>query len=171
VHEAELAALAARDTSRIAANAAVASTPLATETKSRASQQSLAGLRVLVVDNSSINREVAERILCREGAEVLTCKDGQQAVTAIRSDPHRFDVVLMDVQMPVLDGYEVTRIIRNELGLARLPIIAVTAGALAGERERALGSGMNDFVTKPLRPTELVRKLSEFLPEFKATDS
>jgi signal transduction histidine kinase/ActR/RegA family two-component response regulator len=159
-HETELAALAARDTSGIAANAAVASTPLVTETKLQASQQPLAALRVLVVDDNSINREVAERILCREGAEVLTCKDGQQAVTAIRSDPHRFDVVLMDIQMPVLDGYEATRIIRNELGLAHLPIIAVTAGALAGERERALGSGMNDFVTKPLRPAELVRTLS-----------
>jgi signal transduction histidine kinase len=125
--------------------------------------RSLLGLRVLVVDDNGINREVAERILSSEGAEVLTCKDGQQALDVVRADPSRFDVILMDVQMPILDGYETTRAIRTELGLSRLPIIAVTAGALVEERERALAAGMNDFVTKPLRPTELVQTLRGYL--------
>jgi signal transduction histidine kinase/ActR/RegA family two-component response regulator len=119
--------------------------------------RSLEGLQVLVVDDNGINREVAERILSSEGAQVVTCNDGQQAVERLRIEPHRFDAVLMDVQMPIMDGCEATQAIRSELGLTRLPIVAVTAGALVEERERALAAGMTDFVTKPLSPSALVK--------------
>ncbi len=144
--------------------AALRSRLLVAETRPPEVSQPLAGLSVLVVDDNGINREFAERILSREGALVSKCIDGRQAVEAIRTNSQCFDVVLMDVQMPVLDGYDATRTIRTELGLFDLPIIAVTAGALVEERERALGAGMNEFVTKPLRPVDLVRKLADFVP-------
>jgi PAS domain S-box-containing protein len=123
------------------------------------SAQWLSGVRVLVVDDSDINLEVAQRILERQGASVSTCSDGLTALEYIRAHPHLLDIVLMDVQMPVLDGNEATRRIRSELQLNLLPIVALTAGALVGERQRALESGMNDFVSKPFDPQVLIRKV------------
>jgi PAS domain S-box-containing protein len=123
------------------------------------SAQWLSGVRVLVVDDSDINLEVAQRILERQGATVSTCSDGMAALEHIRAHPHLLDIVLMDVQMPVLDGNEATRRIRGELQLNLLPIVALTAGALVGERQRALESGMNDFVSKPFDPQVLIRKV------------
>jgi CheY-like chemotaxis protein len=120
--------------------------------------QWLAGVRVLVVDDSDINLEVAQRILSQQGASVTTCPDGSSALVALRESRGGFDVVLMDVQMPVLDGNEAARRIRNELRL-RVPIVALTAGALVGERQRALDAGMNDFVSKPFDPQVLIRKV------------
>ena len=119
----------------------------------------LEGVRVLVVDDSEINLEVARRILELEGANVTLASNGQQAIEKIAAEPTSFDAVLMDVQMPVLDGYEATRRIRDELGLRSLPILALTAGALTSERQRAAESGMNDFITKPFDPPALVRCL------------
>jgi signal transduction histidine kinase/DNA-binding response OmpR family regulator/HPt (histidine-containing phosphotransfer) domain-containing protein len=118
--------------------------------------QWLAGVRVLVVDDSDINLEVAQRILTKQGALVTTCSDGPSALEKLAGNAD-FDVVLMDVQMPVLDGNEVTRRIRGALNL-QVPIIALTAGALVGERQRALDAGMNDFVSKPFDPQILIRK-------------
>jgi PAS domain S-box-containing protein len=109
----------------------------------------LRGIRVLVVDDSDINLEVAKRILELDGAKVSLAVNGQQAFDRLRAEPDAFDVVFMDIQMPVLDGYEATRRIRGELGLLTLPIIAVTAGALSSERKRAENAGMNDFICKP----------------------
>jgi PAS domain S-box-containing protein len=123
------------------------------------SAQWLSGVRVLVVDDSDINLEVAQRILERQGATVSTCSDGLAALEHIRAHPHLLDIVLMDVQMPVLDGNKATRRIRSELGLKSLPIVALTAGALVGERQRALEAGMNDFVSKPFDPQVLIRKV------------
>jgi len=123
------------------------------------SAQWLSGVRILVVDDSDINLEVAQRILERQGATVSTCSDGMAALEYIRAHPHLLDIVLMDVQMPILDGNEATRRIRSELQLNVLPIVALTAGALVGERQRALESGMNDFVSKPFDPQVLIRKV------------
>lgn len=119
----------------------------------------LCGVRVLVVDDSDLNVEVARRILEAEGARVSVAFDGQEAVDWLRAAPHGCDLVLMDLQMPVLDGHEATLRIRNELGLKRLPIVALTAGALTSERQRADAVGMNDFVAKPFDPQELVRSI------------
>ena len=116
----------------------------------------LQGVRVLVVDDSDINREVARHILELEGAQVSVAGNGLQAFELLRAQPSAFDLVLMDVQMPVLDGHDATERIRNELGLKHLPIIALTAGALASERRRTEVSGMNDFVSKPFEPAALV---------------
>ncbi|WP_439535648.1 CHASE domain-containing protein [Methyloversatilis sp.] len=117
----------------------------------------LPGVRVLVVDDSDINREVAARILGREGALVTACESGADALERLRQTPQSFDLVLMDVQMPGMDGHEATRCIRGELGLAQLPVVALTAGALLAERQRALDAGMDDFISKPLDPDGLIR--------------
>jgi PAS domain S-box-containing protein len=121
--------------------------------------QWLSGVRILVVDDSDINLEVAQRILEKQGASVRVCSDGRAALETVRMHHQDLDVVLMDVQMPVLDGNEATRRIRGELGLAALPIVALTAGALVAERQRAVEAGMNDFITKPFDPQVLIRKV------------
>jgi PAS domain S-box-containing protein len=120
--------------------------------------QWLLGVKVLAVDDSVVNLEVAQRILERQGAIVATCSDGAAAVDYVRAHQAELDLVLMDVQMPVLDGNEAARRIREELNLKSLPIIALTAGALVGERKRSLEAGMTDFVSKPFDPQLLIRR-------------
>ncbi|HEY3653569.1 MAG TPA: response regulator [Steroidobacteraceae bacterium] len=121
--------------------------------------QWLANVRVLVVDDSDINLEVARRILEKQGAVVACCSDGAAAVDYVRAHGQQLDVVLMDVQMPILDGNAAARQIRQEANLKMLPIVALTAGALVGERQRSLESGMNDFISKPFDPQTLIRKV------------
>jgi len=124
----------------------------------------LDGLRALIVDDSELNREIVRRILEGQGAIATCCSDGASALELLRS--HRqFDVVLMDVQMPVLDGREATRSIRHELGLKELPIIGLTAGTLRSDRDRSLEAGMTDLIGKPFDPQTLFRKLRVFVPE------
>src|ERR1700730_1509390 len=127
--------------------------------------QWLAGVRVLVVDDSDINLEVAQRILEKQGAMVTTRSDGLAALEHVRDHHQTLDVVLMDVQMPILDGNEATRRIRGELQLTTLPIVALTAGALVGERQRSLEAGMNDFVSKPFDPEALIRKVRRLVEQ------
>ena len=129
-------------------------TPPATAANSQGTR-SLSGVKVLVVDDSDINCEVAQLILGRHGATVASSATGAEALDRLRRDPHAFEIVLMDIQMPDMDGNEATRRIRNELRLT-LPIIALTAGALVSERERSLQAGMNDFLTKPFEPAALI---------------
>ncbi|HMW28305.1 MAG TPA: response regulator [Plasticicumulans sp.] len=109
----------------------------------------LPGLRVLVVDDSDINRDVARRILAGEGARVSLASDGRQAVEWLKAHVGTVDLVLMDVQMPVMDGHEATCTIRRTAGLSRLPVIALTAGAFRDQQDAALAAGMNDFIAKP----------------------
>jgi PAS domain S-box-containing protein len=116
----------------------------------------LAGLRVLVVDDSLINREVAGRVLARQGAAVEGCASGSEALQRLAADAG-FDAVLMDVQMPGLDGHETTRRLREQPGLAGLPVIGLSASVLLVERQRALAAGMDDFLSKPLDPEALIR--------------
>jgi PAS domain S-box-containing protein len=125
----------------------------------------LKGVRILVADDSEINLEVARRILEIEGAKVMIARDGQEAVDLLLADPKSADVVLMDVQMPVLDGHDATRLIRQGLGLKRLPIIALTAGVSHEERNLLRSTGMNDIVGKPFDPTELVQSIRRHLAE------
>ncbi|WP_457320073.1 ATP-binding protein [Roseateles sp. P5_E11] len=145
------AALAARGTTQ----------PLLASGPSATAVQRLPGVRVLVADDSDINLEVARRILEQEGAIVTLAQDGAAAVARLRAEPRGFDAVLMDVQMPVLDGLAAARSIRTELGLRELPILALTAGALLSERQRALDAGMNSFISKPFDPAGLVQQLRE----------
>jgi PAS domain S-box-containing protein len=116
----------------------------------------LSGVRILVVDDIEVNRKLAKHILSRKGATVTTSSTGAEALERLRHSPNGYDLVLMDVQMPDMDGNEATQRIRNELQLKALPIIALTAGALVSERERSLQAGMNDFLTKPFDPVALI---------------
>ena len=119
----------------------------------------LAGLHCLVVDDSAMNREVIERALTREGARVTLAADGEQALQHLRTRPAAFDAVLMDVQMPVMDGLTATRAIRQELGLHTLPVFAFTAGVMAEQRQQIAAAGCNDFVAKPVNLEELYAAL------------
>ena len=122
-------------------------------------RQLLRGLRILVVDDSDTNRDVARRILEIEGATVILAENGLQAVDYLRRRAQGVDLVLMDIQMPVLDGREAARRIRRDLSLAALPIIALTAGALSSERQCALDAGMTDFITKPFDVAALLLRI------------
>jgi len=123
----------------------------------------LAGARLLVVDDSEINQEIAMHMLQREGAQVFLAGNGREALAVLREDPTGFDVVLMDVQMPELDGLQATRQMREDDALRELPVIALTAGALAEERRRAMEAGMDRFLTKPLDPEQLLVTVGELL--------
>lgn len=111
--------------------------------------QRLLGLRILVVDDSDINRDVAALVFGGEGAQIVCVDDGQQAVDWVRAHPGDLDLILMDVQMPVMGGFEASAKIRDIEGLEDLPIIALTAGAFALQREQALGAGLTDYIAKP----------------------
>ena len=124
-----------------------------------AGYEGLPGVRVLVVDDSDINLEVARRMLECEGAVVVTASGGTEALALLTAVAHPFDVILMDVQMPGMDGHEVTRRIRGQLGLHDLPIIALTAGASAADQPRAIDAGMDDFLTKPIDPQQLLQSV------------
>ena len=127
----------------------------------------LAGVRVLVTDDSDINREVASRILQAEGATVSLASNGREAVDWLGLNPDAVDIVLMDVQMPVLDGYEATRLLRQSPLFADLPIVALTAGAFKSQQDDAREAGMNAFVAKPFNVDELmdvVRRLARVTP-------
>ncbi len=131
-------------------------------------QQRIQGLRVLVVDDSDINCEVAQSILVGEGAIVAAAADGQAALNWLAEHEGRVDVVLMDVQMPVMDGYEAARRIRQTPSLATLPIIALSAGVLKSQRQAAHDAGMSGFVAKPLNVEELIstiQRLTNRMPE------
>ena len=116
----------------------------------------LAGLRVLAVDDSRMNLDVVERVLSAEGAIAALAADGGQAIDLLRAQPDGFDIVLMDLQMPVMDGMTATRTIRRELGLLDLPVIAFTAGVMDIQREAAVSAGLNDFLAKPIEIEALV---------------
>lgn len=111
--------------------------------------QGLAGVRLLVVDDSEINRDVAQRILSEQGAIVSLAVDGRTAVDWLVTHPHDIDLVLMDVQMPVMDGIEATRQLRQMPQFDNLPIVALTAGAFKAQQDAARTAGMSHFISKP----------------------
>jgi signal transduction histidine kinase/DNA-binding response OmpR family regulator len=121
----------------------------------------LNGMRVLVVEDNRINQQVARELLLAEGALVEIADNGLLGVSAVtKADSEKpFDAVLMDLQMPVMDGFEATRVIRQDLGLTDLPIVAMTANAMASDREACLNAGMNDHVGKPFDLNHLISVL------------
>ena len=121
----------------------------------------LEDVHLLVVEDNPINREIATELLQRAGARVSHAGDGQQALDMLAR--HRFDAVLMDCQMPVMDGYEATRRIRQEPQWRDLPIIAMTANALSADRDKVLASGMNDHIAKPIRLDEMFATLTRWV--------
>jgi len=120
-----------------------------------------AGLRVLLAEDNVVNQRLAVKILNKRGYEVVVAGNGKEAVAAFTQEP--FDVVLMDVQMPEMDGFEATAMIRErekETG-GHIPIIAMTAHAMKGDRERCLAAGMDGYLSKPIRPDRLVEAIAE----------
>lgn len=124
------------------------------------SDRPLSGMRLLVAEDNALNQEVIEQVLTQAGATVVLASNGLAAVAALRKKDVRFDAVLMDIQMPVMDGYNATRLIRDELGLHRLPIIAVTAHARPEDREKSRLAGMVGHLVKPLNVKDLLALVS-----------
>ena len=124
----------------------------------------LAGRHYLIVDDNGFNLEVLERMLGLEGARATRASNGHEALETLRTQAGDFDAVLMDVQMPVLDGLSATRALRGELGLTRLPVIAVTAGVLKAEQQRAREAGVDEVLPKPVDLDRLVAVLSRWAP-------
>ncbi len=110
----------------------------------------LEGYRILLVEDNEFNQQVGRELLEKKGAKVDVASNGREAVDTVSS--RAYDLVLMDLQMPVMDGFAATHAIRAQASLANLPIIAMTANALSEERERCLSVGMNDFIAKPIMP-------------------
>jgi len=125
----------------------------------------LDGLRVLLAEDNEINQQVAVELIEGVGASVVVASNGRIALEALEAagDPVPFDVVLMDIQMPEMDGYQATGRIRSHPRLARLPIVAMTAHATVEERERCMDAGMNDHVAKPIEPAVLYETLGRYL--------
>ncbi|MCU7844215.1 MAG: response regulator [Candidatus Thiodiazotropha sp. (ex Monitilora ramsayi)] len=121
--------------------------------------------RVLVVEDNPVNQAVVKKMLEKAGLAPVTANDGVEAMDILQQE--QFDVVLMDCQMPRMDGYEATEAIREKevrQGLMRLPVIAMTANAMAGDRERCLSVGMDDYLSKPVKPSQLETMLRQWLP-------
>jgi len=126
--------------------------------------QPLLGMRLLVVEDNIINQQVAQEMLSNEGALVVLAENGQLGVEAVHravAEGQAFDAVLMDLQMPVMDGYSATRVLRQDASLAGLPIVAMAANAMASDRDACLAAGMNAHVGKPFKLTELVTLLQQ----------
>ena len=125
----------------------------------------LAGLRVMVVDDVDLNNTVAREILESEGALVTAYEDGQQALDFLKAHPKDIDLVLMDIQMPVMDGHEATRQIRATPAIADIPVIAMTAGAFTADREKALAAGMTAYISKPFLPDQAIAEVERVARE------
>ncbi|MCM5681459.1 response regulator [Schlegelella sp. S2-27] len=126
----------------------------------------LAGARVLLVEDNPFNQELATELLGGVGIVVRVAADGQQALLTLESES--FDAVLMDCQMPVMDGYEATRLLRERPRLQNLPVIAMTANAMTGDREAVLAAGMNDHIAKPIVVEDMFATLARWIVPGKA---
>lgn len=118
----------------------------------------LVGCRVLVVDDNEMNRVMLKRLLSQEGSHVTGVENGQRAIDVLRVSAHEFDVVLMDVQMPVLDGLSATHLIRQELKVD-IPILVCSAGVYAQEQKKAMEAGADGFVSKPIERQVIIEKI------------
>jgi CheY-like chemotaxis protein len=127
-----------------------------------ASPESLAGMRILLAEDNLVNQRVAMAILRKLGLTPELACNGLEASAAALARP--FDLILMDCQMPEMDGFEATRLIREREGSRRVPILAMTANAMAGDRERCLEAGMDDYLAKPIAILDLKDALLRWLP-------
>lgn len=117
--------------------------------------------RVLLVEDNEMNRDMLSRRLIRNGYEVVIAVDGQQGVDMATSE--RPDLILMDMSLPVIDGWEATRQIKASEATKKIPVIALTAHAMAGDREKAMEMGCDDYDTKPVEITRLLGKMTALL--------
>jgi two-component system cell cycle response regulator DivK len=117
---------------------------------------------ILVVEDQEDNRQIVRDLLTATDYEVIEAENGEEALAAVAKQ--RPDLILMDIQLPVMDGYEATRRIKADPALAAIPVIAVTSYALSGDEEKARAAGCDDFVPKPFSPRQLLAKIRQYLP-------
>ncbi|WP_168224711.1 PAS domain-containing protein [Rhodoferax aquaticus] len=141
------------------ADASTGQTRMRQAVRAGSSARQLQGMRILVVEDNLLNQQVAEELLTAQGALVSLAGNGQLGVEAVLSAEPQFDVVLMDVQMPVLDGYDATRAIRQHAQWTSLPIVAMTANAMDSDRQACIDAGMNAHIGKPFDMGHLVHTL------------
>ena len=118
--------------------------------------------RILVVEDQRDNRQILRDLLTSADFEVIEAEDGEAGLIAAAT--HRPDLILMDIQLPVLDGYEATRKIKADAALRAIPVIAVTSYGLAGDAEKARSAGCDAYISKPYSPRQLLAKVREYLP-------
>jgi CheY-like chemotaxis protein len=117
--------------------------------------------KLLLVEDNEMNRDMLSRRLARRGYEIVVATDGSQGVA--EATRHLPDLIIMDMSLPVLDGWESTRALKEQPATRSIPVLALTAHAMAGERERALEAGCNDYDTKPVDFTRLLGKIETLL--------
>jgi CheY-like chemotaxis protein len=126
-------------------------------------QEALRGARVLLVEDNEINQQVAQELLGKAGITVSTANHGKEGLDMLGASPEAFDAVLMDIQMPIMDGYAATQEIRKDQRFQSLPVIAMTANAMASDRDKALEAGMNDHIAKPIDLVKLFEVLNRWI--------
>jgi len=117
--------------------------------------------KVLVVEDTEDNRRILRDLLSMAGYDMVEAHDGAEGVA--KAAEHKPDLILMDIQMPVMDGYEATRRIKADPALAHIPVIAVTSYALSGDEEKTRAAGCNGYIAKPFSPRQLLSKVREFV--------
>jgi two-component system, cell cycle response regulator DivK len=118
--------------------------------------------RILVAEDQEDNRRILRDLLTNAGYDVIEATNGGEALTAAAS--HRPDLILMDIQLPVLDGYEATRRLKADPALRAIPVIVVTSYALSGDESKARAAGCDAYVTKPYSPRQVLAKVREYVP-------
>jgi two-component system cell cycle response regulator DivK len=117
--------------------------------------------RILVVEDQEDNRQILRDLLTNAGFDMVEAENGEEAIASAQAS--RPDLILMDIQLPILDGYEATRRIKADPNLKSIPIIVVTSYALSGDEDRARRAGCDDYVAKPFSPRQLLAKIKEYV--------
>jgi len=122
--------------------------------------ESGAGKRILLTEDNVVNQRVATGIMKKFGIEVVTANNGQEAILILQaSNPNEFDAIFMDIEMPILDGIETTKRVRTLVNFCDIPIVAMTAHAMLGDKERCFAAGMNEYIPKPVNPKTILKVL------------
>jgi len=119
--------------------------------------------KILIVEDNEMNRDMLSRRLERRGFTVIMAVDGQQGVDMARREMP--DIILMDMSLPVMDGWTATQTIKGDAEMSGIPVIALTAHAMAGDREKAMAAGCDDYDAKPIELPRLLEKIQKFLPD------
>ena len=119
--------------------------------------------RILVVEDQADSRQIIRDMVAGTDYEITEAENGEEALAAIAKQ--RPDLILMDIQLPIMDGYTATRLIKTDPALRSIPIIAVTSYALAVEEKKARAAGCDDYVTKPFSPRQLLAKIRQYMPQ------
>jgi two-component system cell cycle response regulator DivK len=117
--------------------------------------------RILVVEDQEDNRRILRDLLTNAGFDMVEAENGEEAIASVQAS--RPDLILMDIQLPILDGYEATRRLKADPNLKEIPIIVVTSYALSGDEDKARLAGCDDYVAKPFSPRELLAKVKEYV--------